>query len=121
MQRWCPRNREPYSIIATGRSRCVCGYLLLLSLTLAVNEVAQLLVRRRSEQLLTVIQSLEMRKSSWAEAQTRLRPWSSNIKLDDHCDAHKCSLEITLSDLVYPYVFGANRFPAPRRLRAVAI
>jgi hypothetical protein len=87
----------------------VTSFVLLL-LTLSVSEVEQLRLRRRSERLLTEIQSIEMRKTPWAEAQTRLQPWGSNTKLDDHCNPHKCSLEITLSDLVYPYISGANAF-----------
>jgi len=82
--------------------------ILLLLLTLTVSLVAQILLRRRSEQLLTEIQSFEMRQTSWAEARSRLQPWSSNAKIDEHCDANECSLAITPSDLVYPYISSAN-------------
>jgi hypothetical protein len=99
VQRILSRLRSLRWVVPVG---FVASFLLLL-LTRTTGKVEQVLLRRRSARRLTEIQSFEMRQTSRAEAQSRLQPWGSNAKLDNHCDAHECSLEVTLSDLVHPH------------------
>lgn len=55
------------------------------------------------------MQSFELRKTNWQEARARLQPWKSNTKFDQNCDELRCSLNITLDDLVYSYFRGRYR------------
>jgi len=82
----------------------------LLSLALIVSQVEQHLFRRRGELLLAEIQSLELRKTPWHEAQSQFRRWGRDSKLDDQCNEHKCSLKITLDERVLGYLFKRNVF-----------
>ena len=86
------------------------GLCVLLSLALIVSQVEQHLFRRRAELLLAEIQSLELRKTPWHEAQSQFRRWGRDSKLDDQCNEHKCSLKITLDERVLGYLFKRNVF-----------
>jgi len=85
----------------------LCAVLLL---TLLACQIEQHLFRRRAELLLSQIQSLELRKTPWQEAQIRLQRWGQNRELGDYCDAHKCSLQITLKEFVFDYFTQRNLF-----------
>jgi hypothetical protein len=82
----------------------------LLFLTLLASQVEQRLFRRRAELLLSQLQSLELRKTSWQDAQTRFQRWGPNREFDEHCDSHKCSLKITLNEFVFGYLSERNLF-----------
>ncbi len=86
------------------------GLCVLLSLALIVSQVEQHLFRRRGELLLAEIQSLELRKTPWHEAQSQFRRWGRDSKLDDQCNEHKCSLKITLDERVLGYLFKRSVF-----------
>ncbi len=83
---------------------------MLLCLALVVSQVEQHLFRRRAELLLAEIQSLELRKTPWHEAQTQFQRWGPESKLDDQCNEHKCFLEITLDERVLGYLSKTNLF-----------
>jgi len=85
------------------------GLCVLFLLALVLSQIEQHLLRRRAKALLSVMQSLELRKTSWQEARARLQPWKSNTKFDQNCDQLRCSLTITLDDLVYSYFRGRYR------------
>lgn len=101
-----------------GRLRSLCNFLsafllslcAVLFLTLLACQVEQHVFRRRAELLLSQVQSLELRKTPWQEAQVRLQRWGQNREFGDHCDAHKCSLQITLKEFVFDYFTQRNLF-----------
>jgi len=93
------RFRSPRKLLfALALSFCT-----ILVLTLLASRIEQRLFRRRAEILLSQVQSLELRKSSWQEAQTQLQRWSSNRVIGDFCDAHMCSLQVTLDEFVFAH------------------
>jgi hypothetical protein len=53
---------------------------------------------------------IELRKTSWAEAQTRLQHWKANSRIDDGCDERRCTVEISLDEIVYAYISKPNAF-----------
>jgi hypothetical protein len=86
------------------------GLCLLLSLALIVSQIEQHLFRRRAELLLAEIQSLEFRKTPWQQAQTQLQRWRANTEVGGQCNEQKCSLKITLDELVLAYASKTNLF-----------
>jgi len=81
-----------------------------LSLALIVSQVGQHLFRRRAKLLLAEIQSLELRKTPCQQAQSQLQRWNTNRELDSRCNEQKCSLTITLNQIVLGYISGSNLF-----------
>lgn len=79
-------------------------------LALVFVQVEQRIFRRRAERLLGEMQSLELRKTPWPEAQAQLAHWGAHTEVSPHCDEHKCSLQITLYDSVLGYHFQRNLF-----------
>ncbi len=77
-------------------------------LALVAGQIGQYLLRRRAELLLAEVQSLELRKTPWPEAQQQFQHWAANRKFDDACNEHQCSLKITLLDLVYGSLSRTN-------------
>jgi hypothetical protein len=77
---------------------------------LLVGQFEQQVHRRRAELLLADVQSLELRKTSWKEAQIRIAKWGSNSKLDAPCDQHTCTLRISLDDWIYGIIFRPDMF-----------
>jgi hypothetical protein len=59
------------------------------------------LLRFRSEQLLSDIKSLEMRKSTWADAQHLMRKWGEWGHYDGTCTSEYCDYTIRLGDFFY--------------------
>jgi hypothetical protein len=106
------------SNLPMGRLRSLRKFLLspllslcaLLFLVVLASQVEQHFFRRRAELLLSQIQSVELRKTSWEDARNQFRRWNANSKLDEHCDSHKCSLKITLNEFVFGYVTQRNLF-----------
>jgi hypothetical protein len=86
------------------------GICALFLLTWIVVQVEQHFFRHRAKLLMDDIQSIELRKISWGEAQTRLQNWRSNSRIDDGCNEHRCSVEITLDEIVYAYISKPNAF-----------
>lgn len=86
------------------------GLCVLLSFALIVSRVEQRLFRRRAELLLAEIQSLELRKTPWQQAQTQLRRWRANTEAGSQCNEQKCSLKITLDEHVLAYASKTNLF-----------
>jgi hypothetical protein len=82
----------------------------LVFLALATSQIEQRIFRRRAERLLAELQALELRKTPWPDAQRQFRHWGANAKLDDHCNAQECSVEIALIEPVYAYVSHRNLF-----------
>jgi len=98
------RFRSPRKLLyALALSFCT-----IVALTLLGSRIEQRLFRRRAETLLSQIQALELRKSSWQEAQTQLQRWSSNRVIGDSCDAHMCSLQVTLDEFVFAHFIQRN-------------
>ena len=86
------------------------GLCALLFLALIVSRIEQLFFRQRVELLLSQVQSMELRKTSWQEAQTQFRRWGADRHFDEHCDSHACSLQITMNDPVLGYLTERNLF-----------
>jgi hypothetical protein len=73
----------------------VCGVLLVI---LVASQVGQHIFRNRAELLLAQVQSLELGKTSWQDAQRQLRGWVTEAKRDDPCNKTECSELITLTE-----------------------
>jgi hypothetical protein len=82
----------------------------LLSLVLVASQVEQRLFRKRAELLLAEIQSLQLRKVPWREAQTQFQHWNTNCEFDNRCNEQKCSLTISLNQIVLGYISKSNLF-----------
>jgi len=82
----------------------------LLSITFIAIQIEQHLFRRRAELLLSQVQSLELRKTSWQEAQAKLKQWGPEPESYLPCNEHECSLRITLNDFVTGILLGKNIF-----------
>ncbi|MGC0773938.1 MAG: hypothetical protein WB543_13470 [Candidatus Acidiferrum sp.] len=78
--------------------------LAVLSLTIVASQIEQHVLRSRAESLLLAIQSLELRKTPWSEAQIKLERWKKYQKLGPSCDARACSMEVTLNEFVFGLV-----------------
>lgn len=79
----------------------VCAVLILV---LVASQVGQHIFRRRTELLLAQIQSLELGKTSWQDAQRQLKGWARETGLDDRCNQTECSKEIKLTEPAWLFV-----------------
>ena len=61
--------------------------------------IQQQILRRRAELLLADIHALQLRKSTWADAQTLMKRWGAWGKYEGDCVELNCRYEIELSDL----------------------
>jgi hypothetical protein len=75
-----------------------------LFLLLFASQVEQRFFRGRAELLLSQVQSLELRETSWPEVQLQLKQWSSESRYDNPCNGSECLEEITLTQPVYRFV-----------------
>jgi hypothetical protein len=92
-------------LFALALSLCAVLFLILLA-----SQIEQHLFRRRAELLLSQVQSLELRKTTWQDVQVQLQRWGPNRKFGNPCDAHRCSLQITLKEFVFDYFTERNLF-----------
>jgi hypothetical protein len=101
-----------------GRFRSLRKFLiaLLLSIcavlfvTLLAGRIEQYVFRRRAELLLSQVQSLELRRTPWQDAQFQLQRWGPNRVMGDSCDAHICSFQVTLDEFVFAHFIQRNPF-----------
>jgi hypothetical protein len=101
-----------------GRFRTVCRRLArvvlcfgaLVVLALLAAQVEQHVFRRRAEQLAADLETLEMRKTTWQEAQARLAHWGASRKFSDSCDAQSCSVDITFTEFAFGFLSERNLF-----------
>lgn len=73
------------------------------SLRLA-NQINQYFLRRRTEALLAVIRSIELRRTTWETAETELLPWRTESKTYEPCDEDERCVQITLDDALTGYL-----------------
>ena len=66
--------------------------------------ISQHLYRRRTEGLLTEIQSLELNRTTWQTAETKLSQWKAETKFHAPCNEEERCLEITLDDFLVSYL-----------------
>jgi hypothetical protein len=81
-----------------------------LFLLLAASQIEQRLFRRRAEILLSQLQSLELRKTSWQDAEIQLQRWVPNRVIDGPCNVHSCSLQVTLDEFIFAFFVQRNPF-----------
>ncbi len=72
------------------------------------NQIEQRTYRRRVQILLSDVQSIQLRKTTWDEAQTLFRRWDTDRQYDPQCDSGHCSLKITLDNAAYRFIAGRN-------------
>lgn len=72
------------------------------------NQIAQRAYRQRVQILLSQVQSIQLRKTTWDEARGLLRRWGANRQYDPHCNSVQCSLEITLDNPAYHFIVSRN-------------
>jgi hypothetical protein len=70
-------------------------------IAVAALHVQERILRYRAEKLLADIQSLELRKASFADARDVFRRWGKWGEFDRPCRPAHCNLQITLSDFPY--------------------
>jgi len=97
-----------FRILRKGLLALFLSLCVLLSMGLTASQIEQHIFRRRVERLFSEVQSLELRKTPWQEAQIQFHHWGANRKFDESCDEHKCSFEITLNEFALGYVFRDN-------------
>lgn len=66
--------------------------------------IGQHVFRRRVERLLAAVRSIELRKTSWEDAQERLSEWKRQTRYDPACDARECLFRIVLMDPMAVFV-----------------
>jgi hypothetical protein len=74
---------------------------------IATVQVQQQVVRIRAEQLLTDIRTLELRKSTWSDAQKIFAHWDAWGQYDGLCNSSNCDYRVELGDSLS----GHPRFP----------
>jgi hypothetical protein len=72
------------------------------------SQIEQRTYRRRVQILLSEVQSVQLRKTTWDEAQVLFRRWADDRRYDPHCDSTQCSLEITLDNAAYHFIASGN-------------
>lgn len=82
----------------------------LLLLAFLASQMEQRLFRQKAELLLSELQSLELRKTPWIDAQTRLQHWGNRLELGTPCDPRGCSARIELIEPVLDFVSRRNLF-----------
>lgn len=100
----------PFHLLRKYIFALLLSFCAVLSLILVAGQIEQRVFRRRAELLLSQVQSLELRKTSWHDAQVQLQQWSSNRDFDNTCDAHECSLQITLDEFIFGHFVQRNPF-----------
>jgi hypothetical protein len=86
------------------------GIGVVLFLILLASQVEQHFFRSRAELLLSQVQSFELRKTPWPEAQRQLKRWAGESKFNDQCNGTECSIEITLFEPVYGFAYRSLIF-----------
>jgi hypothetical protein len=86
------------------------GISVVLVFALIAGQVEQRVFRRRATLLLTEIQSLKLGTTPWHEAQGQFEHWGTNEKHNDQCNEQQCSLEITLIEPVYNFIWTNRVF-----------
>ena len=79
-------------------SAALCGTLVLLTLAIHLD---QYLLRRRADRLLADIRSLELRKSTYADARLVIDRWDENTHRQGACQPYSCNVEISVGDVVW--------------------
>lgn len=92
-------------LLAVGVSLCA-----VVILVVAASQVEQRMYRQRVQLLLTELQSLQLRKTPWEEAQKEIQRWSANRKFDERCDSRRCSVQINLDEFVFRIASERNVF-----------
>jgi hypothetical protein len=72
------------------------------------NQIEQRAFRGRVQILLSEVQSIQLRETSWDQAQGLLGGWSANRQYDSPCDSSQCSLRITLDNAAYHFIASRN-------------
>jgi hypothetical protein len=72
------------------------------------NQFEQRIYRQRVQILLSEVQTVQLRKTTWDGAQALFRRWGDNRRYGPHCDSTQCSLEITLDNAAYHFIASRN-------------
>ena len=79
--------------------RVVLFSLLSLATTAAAIQIEQRLLRTRAEHLIEDIRSLELRRSTWADAQRVLARWGAAGHYEGSCASSSCDYEVEFGDI----------------------
>jgi hypothetical protein len=86
------------------------GFCACLSITILVSQIEQYVFRQQASRFLAVFQSIQLRETTWQEAQEKLRPWSADRKDSEGCNDHFCTTQVTLTESVFKFVSSRNLF-----------
>lgn len=95
--------RLPKLLVVVLLSVCMLALFLWLG-----NQIEQRTYRRRVQILLSEVQTVQLRKTTWDEAQALFLRWADDRRYDPHCDSTSCSLKITLDNAAYHFVTTQN-------------
>lgn len=84
-----------------------CAFLLLFILA---NQIEQRIFRRHAELLLSKFQTLELRRTTWQEAQFLFQRWRANLDFDETCLPQICAFQITMNEPLASFVSERNLF-----------
>lgn len=75
--------------------------LLVAALALAAIQIQQRILRSREESLLSDIKALQLRTSTWSDAQKFMARWGAWGHYDGSCTSRRCDYQIHLGDFFY--------------------
>lgn len=99
-----------FRFLRKGLFALLLSVCLSLCLVLLAGQVEQRVFRHRAERLLSEVQSIELRKTPWNQAQNQLQHWGPSRSTNEPCNKHECSLTITLDEFAYRHVTQRNLF-----------
>jgi len=100
-----PQTRKIFQVLSWVIAG-LCAIVLILAVAIQVDRHV---LRRKAERLLADLKSLEMRKSTYQDAQLVIAHWKDSIHQEGPCQPSRCDVQIALGDLfTRHHVFLAN-------------
>jgi len=88
--------------------RLTFGLCAIVFLLLLVSQIEQHLFRRDAEHFLSALQSVELRKTPWLEAQVKFQPWIAQRETLGGSNDHYCIFQFTLHESVFRFISARN-------------
>jgi hypothetical protein len=98
--------RLPFIRKAIVRLAVILASIVLLALV--ATRVQQWLLRRDAERLLSEVQAIELRQTTWGEAQQIFQHWTTQREVEEPCDERKCAIQVTLNNFVFRFIARAT-------------
>jgi hypothetical protein len=79
-------------------------------LAILASQIEQYMFRNKTAQVLSALQSIQLRITTWQEAQEKLRPRLNDRKDSEVCNEHACTTALTLTESVFGFLSSRNIF-----------